>query len=229
MASLTVPNSLISESFRQIRTNVMFSGPSESRKVLLVTSPSPDDGRSTVAVNLAATMTAGGRKVLLVDANFRQPAVGTLFGNCPDGGLSSALVGEGKWEELIAEVEPGLWVMGAGPLPPNPAELLDSEQMRQLLTEMSGQFDQVIIDGPPSIVVSDANILAGQSDGVILVVRAGDNTYGLVQRCRDNLERIGAHILGAVLNGVRVSAGGYLRRNYTTFYDYHAQGKLPQK
>jgi capsular exopolysaccharide synthesis family protein len=119
--------------------------------------------------------------------------------------------------------------MGSGPLPPNPAELLDSEQMQQLLRDMSGQFDQVIIDGPPSMVVTDASILAGLSDGVVFVVRAGDNTYGLVQRCRDNLERVGAHILGAVLNGVRVSAGGYLRRNYTTFYDYHAQGKLPSK
>ena len=229
LACLTNPNSLIAESFRQVRTNILFSGPQEQRRSLLVTSPSPEDGRSTVALNLAATMTAGGRRVLLVDANFRQPAISRLFKQLPSGGLSSALVGEGNWQDLVAEVEPGLSIMAAGPLPPNPAELLDSDQMKQLLREMTSQYDQVIFDGPPAMVVTDASILASLVDGTVLVVRAGDNTYGIVQRTRDNLEKVGAHIMGAVLNGVRVSAGGYLRRNYATFYDYHGSAKLPAK
>jgi capsular exopolysaccharide synthesis family protein len=229
MAALTNPHSLISEAFRQIRTNILFSGPAEQRRSLLVTSPSPEDGRTSVAVNLAATMTAGGRRVLIVDANFRQPSIQRLFPQCPDGGLSSALVGEGTWKELVAEVEPGLSVMAAGPLPPNPAELLDSEQMSALLEEMVAEYDQVIFDGPPAMVVTDASILSSIVDGTVLVVRAGDNTYGIVQRTRDNLERVGAHITGAVLNGVRVAAGGYLRRNYATFYDYQDRAKLPAK
>ncbi len=229
MAALTNPHSLISEAFRQIRTNILFSGPAEQRRSLLVTSPSPEDGRTSVAVNLAATMTAGGRRVLVVDANFRQPSIQRLFPQCPDGGLSSALVGEGAWKELVAEVEPGLSVMAAGPLPPNPAELLDSEQMSALLEEMVAEYDQVIFDGPPAMVVTDASILSSIVDGTVLVVRAGDNTYGIVQRTRDNLERVGAHITGAVLNGVRVAAGGYLRRNYATFYDYQDRAKLPAK
>jgi capsular exopolysaccharide synthesis family protein len=223
------PNSLISEAFRQIRTCLQFSGPASQRRSLLITSPQPADGRTTVALNLAASIARAGRKVLVVDANFRLPAVHGLFSACPEGGLSSALVGQAAWRDMILEIEPNFSVMASGPLPPNPGELLGSEQMRTVLAEMVGQYDQVIFDGAPCLVVTDSMALGNLVDGIVLVVRAGANTYGIVQRAQEVLSRGPTHILGIVLNGVRAVAGGYLRKNYEAFYDYHEQTKLLQK
>ncbi len=229
LAFSTHPNSLISEAFRQIRTCLLFSGPASKRRTLLVTSPSPEDGRTTVTLNLAASIARSGRKVLVVDANFRQPAVRRLFTSCPEGGLSSALVGQANWQELVQEVEPNLSVMPAGPMPPNPGELLGSEQMGTMISEMVQQYDQVIFDSAPCLLVTDALALSTRVDGVILVVRAGANTHGIVQRVQEMLGRLGANIIGVVLNGARAMAGGYLRKNYEAFYDYQEQAKLPQK
>ena len=223
MAFVSHPNSLVGEAFRQIRTCLLFSGPAEQRRSLLVSSPMPEDGRTTIAINLAAAFARGGRRAIIIDANFRQPMLHKMFPQTPPGGLSSVLSGQSTWQEQVREIEPNLMVMGSGPLPPNPAELLGSEIMRQLLTELSSQFDQVIFDGPPCLVVSDAAILGTMVSGVVLTVRAGGNTYGIVQRSRDTLLKVGCKILGVVLNGVRVTAGGYLRKNYDTFYEYHVQ------
>ena len=229
LAFATHPNSLISEAFRQIRTCLQFSGPAGQRKSLLVTSALPEDGRTTVTLNLAASAARNGRKVLVIDANFRQPMIRKLYSACPDGGLSSALVGQANWREMVMEVEPNLYVIGSGPLPPNPAELLGSEQMKAIIGEMNSEYDQILFDTPPCLLVTDAAALSSLVDSVILVVRAGANTHGIVQRTREVLNRIGAHVMGIVLNGVRAMAGGYLRKNYEAFYDYHDQARLPEK
>lgn len=229
MAFATHPNSLVSEAFRQIRTCLQFSGPASQRRSLLITSPQPEDGRTTITLNLAASIARSGKKVLVVDANFRQPSVRELFSACPEGGLSSALVGQAVWRDMVAEIEPNLNVMASGPLPPNPGELLGSEQMRTLLSEMTAEYDQIIFDGAPCLVVTDSLALGSLVDGIVLVVRAGANTYGIVQRTQEVLSRGGTHIMGIVLNGVRAIAGGYLRKNYEAFYDYHEHAKLPQK
>ncbi|MDY6914243.1 MAG: polysaccharide biosynthesis tyrosine autokinase [Planctomycetota bacterium] len=221
------PGSLLMESFRQIRTCLLFSGPASQRRRLLITSPLPEDGRTVVALNLAAAIARGGRKVLVVDANFRQPMIHKIFTEHAGGGLSSSLVGQSDWRDSVQQVEPNLAVMPAGPLPPNPAELLGSEQMQQLTTEMVSEYDQVIFDGPPCLVVTDAPIVSTIMDGVVLVVRAGANTTGIVQRTRDTLARIGTHVLGVVLNGTRATAGGYFRKSYDQFYEYQSQSRLP--
>jgi succinoglycan biosynthesis transport protein ExoP len=223
------PNSLISEAFRQIRACLLFSGTPEHRRSLLITSPMPEDGRTTIAMNLAATIARGGRSVIVIDANFRQPMIHKMFKQTPQAGLSSVLTGQAKWQDQTYNVESGLAVMGAGPLPPNPAELLGSDPMRQLLNDLAGKFDQIIFDGPPCLVVSDAAILGAMVDGVIMTIRAGTNTYGIAQRSRDTISRVGGKILGVVLNGVRVTAGGYLQKNYETYYDYHSQGQESDK
>ena len=228
LAFMTHPNSLIGEAFRQVRTCLLFSGPAEERRTLLIASPMPEDGRTTVATNLAASIAHGGRKVIILDANFRQPMIRRLFPQCGEAGLSSALVGQANWRDLVREVDQNLFVMPAGPLPPNPADLLGSEAMRKMLGEMSEEYEQVLIDGAPCLVVTDSSVLSTLTDGVLLVVRAGSNTHGVVQRARDMLTRVGAHVLGVVLNGVRVTSGGYLRKNYETFYEYHEQAKLPE-
>ncbi len=220
------PGSLFCEAFRQIHTCLLFSGPASQRRTILVASASPLDGRTTVATNLAAATARAGRRVLLIDTNFRQPTIRQMFPQCSSEGLSSALVGRVAWRDLLAEVEPNFHVLPAGTLPPNPAELLASEQMRAILAQMSEEYDQVLLDSAPAMVVTDAVGLSSMVDGVVLVVRAGENTHGIVQRTRDMLNRVGAHIVGVVLNGVLATPGGYLRKNYEAFYDYH-QAELP--
>jgi capsular exopolysaccharide synthesis family protein len=228
-ALLTHRDSLMGETFRQIRTNLQFSGPTQQHKTLLITSASPEDGRTTVAVNLAVAVANAGSKVLLIDANFRQPAIAELFPQAPEGGLSSALVEQAHWQESVAEVEPNLHVMGAGPLPPNPAELLGSQRMAALLQEVGSQYDQVIIDGAPCLVVTDSVILSRSVDAVLLVLRAGVNTHGVASKVRGMLRTVDAHVVGAVLNSVRAMAGGYLRKNYDAYYDYQEAPKLPAR
>jgi capsular exopolysaccharide synthesis family protein len=223
---LTNSDSLAGESYRQIRTCLLFSGPASQRRSLMVTSPAPGDGRTAVTLNLATSIAQGGRKVLVVDANFRQPSLSNLFPQAPANGLSSALVGQGRWEDDVYEVDRNLSVMTAGPLPPNPAELLGSEQMRTILGEMTAKYDQVIFDAAPALVVTDPSVLSTLVDGVIIVIRAGSSTHGILQRTRDIFLRVGAHVVGAVLNCVRVTAGGYLKRNYSTFYEYRGE-QLP--
>jgi len=227
LACLTNPASLIAESFHQIRTNILYSEHGNTNQCLLVTSPSPSDGRTTVSVNLAATMASGGKKVLLIDANFRQPSIQGLFKRCPQGGLSGALVGDGNWQDLVCEVERGLYVMASGPMPHNPSELLHSEQMTQLLSEMKSMYDYVILDAPPVLVVSDASVLATLADGVILAVRAGNNSHGVVLRAKETLAHVRAEFIGVILNGLRTTAGGYLQKNYNTFYQYGQNARLP--
>ena len=220
---LSGPDPLVGEAFRQLRTNLLFSGPAERRRCLLVTSPSPDDGRTTVAVNLAAAVASSGRRVLLMDANFRRPTVESLFEEAGEAGLSDVLSGQKPWEPCVVETKvENLSVMPSGKLPPNPNELLGGDLARTVMAQLAERYDQIIVDGPP-LLISDASVLAAQADGVILVVRAGVNTHGIVTRCRNSLSRVGAHVLGVVLNGVRSTVGGYLQKNYDAFHDYNDQ------
>jgi len=223
LAFMTNPNSVVGEAFRQIRTCLQFSAPASQLRSILITSALPGDGRGTVTTNLAAATAHSGNRVLVVDANFRQPMSRKIFPQCPEGGLSNALVGQAHWKDMVREVHPNLFVLGSGPLPPNPAELLGSDAMRSVLAEMVDEYDQVFFDGAPCLLVTDAAVLSTLVDGVVLVVRAATNTHGVVQRARDVLGRVGARILGVVLNGIRTTAGGYLRKNYRTFYEYHSQ------
>ena len=227
LAFRTHPGSLFCEAFRQIHTCLLFSGPAGRRRTILIASASPLDGRTTIAVNLAAVTARAGRRVLVVDTNFRQPMIGQLFPQLASEGLSSALVDQANWRDLVAEVEPNFFVMPAGTLPPNPAELLASDQMKTILVEMAAEYDQVLLDSAPCLVVTDAIGLSSMVDGVVMVVRAGVNTHGIVQRTRDMLARVGAHMLGVVLNGVLATPGGYLRKNYETFYEYRQKEQLP--
>jgi len=226
LALQVFPDSPLGEAFRQIRTRVLFSGPAERQRVLMVTSPLPEDGRTTVTVNLGLTMAQSGSKVLLIDANFRQPILHELFEGDGQSGLSSALVEHGPWQDMLLSPRENLDVLPAGPLPPNPAELLASPQMRALLLAASEQYDRVLIDSGPCLVVTDPLVMASTVDGVILTFRAGANTHGVASRAKNVLSDAHAHVIGAVLNGVRVMAGGYMRKNYDAFYDYRER-QLP--
>jgi succinoglycan biosynthesis transport protein ExoP len=227
MAVHTAPRSLIAEAFRNIRTNLLLSAPAERQRTVLITSPKPEDGKTTISANLAISIAQSGRRVLLIDANFRRPAIQRLF---PDGareGLSNVLIGQARLEDLVHRTSmPNLDVLLSGPIPPNPAELLGGKYTRELITQAVERYDQVIFDGPPVLLVSDALVIAGIVDGVILVCRAKTNSRGVAQRAREQLERVNAHIFGAVLNAAQVRRGGYFREQLRTFYEYQAE-ELP--
>ena len=222
------PHSLVAEAFRRTRTNLQFSGPVESQRTLLITSPSPGDGKTSVAINLATTLAHGNLKVLLIDCNFRRPAIREAYPGSRPEGLSNVLIAEGELKDYVTKTDlPTLDVLSSGPMPPTPAELLGSAQMRQLIKDAGEQYDRVILDGPPTLLVSDATVMAMLVDGVILVARAEENTRGVLKRARDQLEGTNARVIGAILNGVQTRSGGYFKKQYREFYDYTSDETIP--
>ncbi len=218
------PRSMIAEAFRQVRANLQFSCPSEHRRVVMVTSPLPDDGRTTIAVNLAMATAQAGRKVLLIDANFRRPCLDKIFNVTTQDGLSKLLIGEGKLESAVCRTDvANLDVLLAGRVPPNPAELLGSTHFQTLIKDALSTYDQLIIDTPPLLLASDAAVLASAADGVILVIRATANSRGIARRALGLLSDVGAHMFGAVLNAAPVTRGGYFREQLRTYYDYQVE------
>ena len=230
LATRQAPQSLVAEAFRQVRANLVFSGPAESQRVLLVTSPGPGAGKTATTINLAVTLTQGNQRVLLVDANFRRPAIRGAFPGTRPEGLSNVLVGQAKLADVITRANiPNLDVLTSGPMPPNPAELLGSTYMKEMIEQAKARYDRVLFDGPPILLISDGLVLATQVDGVIVVARAVENTKGALRRARDQLEKINAHVVGAILNGVRPQAGGYFRQQYREFYDYSSDETVPRE
>ncbi len=234
-ACVDAPHSIFAEAFRNLRANLFFSAPAEQQGVLLITSPSGGNGKTTVATNLAISIALSGRRVLLIDANFRRAALPRIFSNMTEDGLSNILIGQGRLADLVTTTSvPGLDVLSAGPIPPNPAELLGGSYLRDLVVDARSQYDQVIIDGPPVLLVSDAMVLAGAVDGVLLVCQYRVTSRGALQRARTQLDAMNARLFGAVMNEVQTRAGGYFRKVYREFYEYHEldeeeEGQLPRR
>lgn len=215
------PRSMIAEAFRRIRTSLQFSAPLERQRTIVVTCPQPEDGSTSVACNLALAVAQGGRRVLLVDANLRRPGISRVFSNVPKDGLSNILIGEGKLAAYAVKTDhPLLEVVGSGPIPPNPVDLLGGEHWRGFLAEAAEKYDQVIIDTPPALLASDAIVLATTVDGVVLVIRAKHNSRGVARRAFGLLRDVHAHVFGAVLNAAQIARGGYFREQLRAYYDY---------
>ncbi len=218
------PHSMVAEAFRTIRTNLRFSAPADRQRTLLITSPRPEDGKTAVACNLAASIALAGRRVLLVDANLRRPAIHRIHTNLGQTGLSNFLIGGANFEELICSTEvANLDVVGSGPMPPNPAELLNSALVGEFLESAVSRYEQVIIDTPPVLLASDVSVLATRVDGVILVCRAKDNSRGQAQRALSLLDRVNSSVFGGILNCAQVRRGGYFREQLRTFYEYQEE------
>jgi len=229
------PYSVISESYRQCRTNLKLSGLAESSNVLLVSSGMAGDGKTSVAVNLATSFVAAEKKVLLVDANFRQPSLHTLFpkveslnaGGRFNFGLSSVLTHQcGAKEAIRSSGIEGLDIIDCGPLPASPAELLSSVRMEELLRENRRSYDYVIIDGPPVLLVSDAKVLAGLVDSTILVFNAAATSRGAAQRTIRQLREVNAQIVGCVLFAARAMKGGYFDEQFRSYRRYQKKAQL---
>ncbi|MBW8016566.1 MAG: polysaccharide biosynthesis tyrosine autokinase [Planctomycetes bacterium] len=223
------PYSIMSEAYRQFRTSLTLSGSGTSHKTLLVTSGNPGDGKTTVAVNTAYTFVADGKRVLLIDTNFRKPATTVLFERRksdgtelehPDFGLSNYLMDQCSKDSVIRSSElDGFDIIDSGPLPLNPSELLASDKMIELIKTVRQQYDYVIIDGPP-LLVSEAKILASEVDGTILVFNAEQTKRGAAQRALRELKEVNANVLGTILVGVKSMKGGYFHEKYDTYNRY---------
>ncbi|QOV87659.1 polysaccharide biosynthesis tyrosine autokinase [Humisphaera borealis] len=221
LSILDAPNSHIAEQFRQIRTRLQYAHSLDTTRSLLITSPSPEDGKSTVACNIAASLALNGRRILLVDANFRRPQLNTLFNVPNEQGFGDALSDLDKMPECVRPTEvPNLSLMVAGTRPVNPTELLESQFFIDFIERALEEFDHVIFDSGPLLMVSESVAMAPRVDGVITVVRARGNSRGLLQRLRDELRKVKADHLGVVLNAVRSQGGGYYGRNIKSYYAY---------
>jgi capsular exopolysaccharide synthesis family protein len=217
------PYSIVSESYRRLRTNIRLSDSADAVKVLLVTSGMAGDGTSSVAVNLAQTFIAENKKVLLIDANFRRPNLQNVFPGpaAQRVGLSSVLMALSSYDTAIrSNVVEGLDIISSGPLPSNPVELLDSPRMAQLIETQRANYDYVIIDSPPVLLVSDPKVLTRHADATLMVFNAGATKRGMAQRAILEMREVKAHIIGCVLFAVRPLTGGYFRQQFRSYQQY---------
>ncbi|WLR41580.1 CpsD/CapB family tyrosine-protein kinase [Bacillus carboniphilus] len=202
LVTLRTPKSPVSEQFRTIRTNIDFSSIDEEIRSILVTSTGPGEGKSTVAANLACVYAQQGKKVLLVDSDLRKSTVHYTFRVENLYGLTSVLLKQVPMEKAIQDCEQDrLHILTGGPTPPNPAELLSSKAMFELIESVKEHYDIVIIDAPPILAVADARIIANHVDGTLLVVSSGKTDKDQAVKAKEALEQSRSKLLGAVLNG----------------------------
>lgn len=225
-AFLLAPKSHFAESFRTIRVSLLLSAPGNPPRTILVTSSQPEEGKTTVSINLAVSFAQAGSKVLLMETDFRRPRISKVFGK--NGiGLTSYLTGNATLEEVIKEVDiPNLSVMPTGQLPVNPAELLGSDEMKKLLDIVSNEFDQIILDGPPVIGIADSLVISSIVDGTVIVARAGKTPRAALTGVIERLWSFNAHVLGVILNGLDTGRQSYHYKNY---YYYGREGSASRK
>jgi capsular exopolysaccharide synthesis family protein len=225
LVTLHSPKSVASESYRGIRTNILLSSADKVPQIIMVTSSGPMEGKTTCAVNLAVVMAQAGSRVLLIDGDMRRPRVHKVFDMGQDKGLSNVLTRAAKLEEnIVATDVANLDVLTCGAVPPNPSEMLGSNRMKSLLGHLRKHYTRIIIDTPPVMRVTDAVVLSGAVDGVVVLIRAGDTPRDLVQNAVGHLQTVRAPILGAVLNGVKTGKGSYYYYQYAYYY-YGEEGE----
>ncbi|ANF45133.1 CpsD/CapB family tyrosine-protein kinase [Priestia megaterium] len=204
------PKDPVAEQYRTIRTNIQFSNVDQDIKTIVVTSSGAEEGKSTTTSNLATVYAQQGLKVLLIDADLRKPTGHYTFRLENHIGLTNVLTRQSTLAQAVQESEiPHLSVLTSGPIPPNPSELLASAQMAELLKEMKEQFDMIIFDTPPILAVADAQILANQVDGTILVVSSGKTEKDAALKSKELLSNAKGKLLGVVLNNRKVEEGNY--------------------
>jgi len=220
LAMIDDVRSPIAESYRHLRTSLLLSSAGQPPKTILVTSSQPSEGKTTTAINTAFMLAQTGADVLIIDCDLRRPRLHAQFEVSNARGLTTWLSGERDLDGIV-QTSPrthNLKIMTSGPVPPNPAELLGSEEMRKLLALLSERYAHIIIDSPPAISFTDASILSTMVDGVMLVVHGGRSSRAVVRRAKQQLLDVGAHIFGVVLNNVRLETQDYYYQSYYSSY-----------
>ena len=214
------PRSQMAESYRALRTSLLLTFPGGPPKVILITSALPEEGKTTTSVNAAIVLAQKGTRVLLIDADLRRPSIHKTLGMGPTLGLSNVLTGAASLQEAIipSTIVPELFLLPAGTPPPNPAELLASTNMKNVLEELRKHYDHIVIDSPPTLSVTDAVVMSTAADAVVLVIRSGHTTRPALRRARDILLQVNARVCGVLVNAVNLNSPDY-------YYHYEYQGK----
>jgi polysaccharide biosynthesis transport protein len=214
------PQSQMSEAYRALRTSLLLTSVGAPPKIILVTSALPQEGKTTTSINTATVLAQKGTRVLLIDADLRRPSIHKTLGLGPRIGLSNVLTGGATIQEATfrSTLLPNLYIMPAGTPPPNPAELLASAQMAEILSVLRNQYDHIVVDTPPTLSVTDAVVLSTCADAIVLVIRCGQTTKPALRRSREILGQVNARVSGVLLNAVDLDSPDY-------YYYYEYQGK----
>jgi len=205
------PQSAAAEAYRTLRLNIQFASPDRPLHTLLATSTSPDEGKSTTLANLAITLAQAGHRTILVDADLRRPSLHKLFGLGNESGLTSLVLATTSDANSAVQrtMQDNLALLTSGPLPPNPSELLSSNRMGEIIAMLAASAEYVLFDTPPILAVSDAAVLAPRVDGCLLVINAGQTRRDPARRAKATLEKVGANIVGVVLNNAKEEGYAY--------------------
>jgi capsular exopolysaccharide synthesis family protein len=227
LAMISDARSPMAESYRHLRTSLLLSSAGQPPRTILVTSSQPSEGKTTTAINTAFMLAQTGAEVVIVDCDLRRPRIHAHFEVPNAKGLTNWLSGDTDLDGLIQtyQLHSNLKLLTSGPVPPNPAELLGSDEMRRLLTLLSERFAHIVIDTPPVISFTDASILSTMVDGVVLVVHGGRSSRAVVRRAKQQLLDVGAHIFGIVLNNVKLETQNYYYSGY--YSSYYADNEKP--
>ena len=222
----TDAKSPVSEAYRTIRTNIKFSNiAGQELKTIMLTSATPNEGKSTTVSNLAVVMAQAGHSVVLCDCDFRNPTQHKMFG-LHNKGLSNCVATGSNVMDIIQQTSvPNLYVLTSGPVAPNPSELLASQNMVDILEELKQHFDYVLVDTPPIMPVTDAAVVSAKVDGTILVIASGAVSPSIAVEAKTRLEQGGAHLLGVVLNKVDVGANSHYGYYYYYGHEHHEEEK----
>jgi capsular exopolysaccharide synthesis family protein len=227
------PRSMLSEAYRGIRASILLSFSERPPKTIVISSPSPAEGKTTTLVNTAIALSQIGAQVLIIDADMRKPKVHQIFDQGNGMGLSTFLSGNVKLGSVVKKTNiPNLSHISAGPVPPNPSELLGSKLFKEMLKSLAENFDQIIIDSPPVLGFTDSIVLSSSVDGVILVVLGGKTQKEALQQAKETLLQVNAKILGVVINRVNIQRYEYKdyyyrHQYYQSYYGKEGKKELP--
>lgn len=222
------PKSPVSESYRTLRTNIMFSSLDNKVQTIMVTSSGPEEGKTTVASNLAVIMAQSGKKTIIIDCDLRKPRLHKVFQVSNQMGLSNYLIGETSIADVVKQTPvENLQLLPSGVKPPNPAELLGSKKMGTFVESLKKYYDYIILDTPPVVIVTDAQLVSQYADGCLLVIAAGEVDRDAPIKAKELLTKVNAKILGVVLN--KVDENGKGRYKYYYHYYYDEQGEKHKK